>query len=100
MMTMGINDIVGKISGTIYASIAHEFSIAPLLLVPAITFKVRKAMQNVNVDRLTDDQKEELAQEIQISIIPMLFSYDIEEPLIRKITPAIKSAALKALAFL
>ena len=91
--------IVGRIAGAIYSDITRQFPHPPLVLVPALTFKVRKTLEQItDLKFLSKDQKVELAKEIQISIVPMLFSYEIDAEVIEKITPTIESAALKALA--
>ncbi len=89
---------VGKIAGAIFGDITSKFPIPPLMLVPGITFKIRKIMEQVSdVKLLNDVQKEALARTIQISIVPMLFSYELEADLIKKLEPVIQSAAYKAL---
>ena len=68
------------------------------MLVPAITFKVRRIFEHVtDLKLLSEDQMNELAQEIGVSIVPMLFSYEVEPATIEEITPGIEAAALKAL---
>jgi hypothetical protein len=96
--TVEFDRIVGKIAGAIYADISRRFPCPPLMLVPALTFKVKKALeQAVNMWALSQNQKVELAKEIQVSIIPLLFSYDVDPEIIEQITPAIELAALRAL---
>src|SRR5690348_12857137 len=96
--TIEFDKAVGKIAGAIYSDISHQFPHPPLLLVPAITFKVRKIMEQVTRLRLLSmEQKAELAKDIKIAIVPMLFSYEIDADLIEKVTPAIESAALKGI---
>ncbi len=89
---------VGKIAGAVYSDINTKFPHPPLMLVPAITFKIRKIMEQITDLRLLSPaQKSELAKDIQKSIIPMLFSYEIEAALIEQLAPVIESAAQKAL---
>lgn len=91
--------MVGRIAGAIYSDIAQGFPHPPLMLVPALTFKVRKTLESItDLKFFSGDQKAELAKEIQISIVPMLFSFEIEPEIIEQIAPMIESAALKALA--
>ncbi len=95
---MEFDQLVGRVAGAIYSDIASIFPEPPLMLVPPITFKVRKMLEPVTDVRLmTDAQKSILAKELQISIIPLLFSMDIEADAIEKMTPCIESAAYKAL---
>ena len=90
--------LIGKIAGAIYSDVCHQFPHPPLMLVPALTFKVRKTMEQVtSLALLTKEQRAQLAKDLQISIIPMLFSYEIEPEIIDKIAPTIESAALRAL---
>ena len=97
----GLDDFdktVGKIAGAIYGDINKKFSHPPLMLVPAITFKIRKIMEQItNLRLLSADQKAVLAKDIEISIVPMLFSYEIEAELIEQLRPIIESAAYKVL---
>jgi hypothetical protein len=90
--------IVGQVAGAIYIDITHRFPEPPLMLVPPLTFKVRKIMEQItDLDLLTKEQKAELARDIQVSIVPMLFSYDIDPNTIAQIAPVIESAAFTAL---
>lgn len=90
--------IVGRIAGAIYSDISRQFPHPPLMLVPALTFKVRKTLEQITDLKLfSEEQKAELAKDIQISIVPMLFSYEIDAAVIEQITPTIESAALKGL---
>ncbi len=90
---------VGKVAGAIYGDISRQFPHPPLVLVPALTFKVRKILEQItNFKLLSMEQKATLAKDIQIAIVPMLFSYEIEPETIEQITPTIESAALKVLA--
>ncbi len=96
--TIKFNQTVGKVAGAIYSDIAEKFPFPPLMLVPAVTFKVRKVLEQItDPELLNEEQKEELAKEIQISIVPMLFSYDVDAEIIEQLTPAIKAAAFRAL---
>lgn len=89
---------VGAIAGAIYTDIASRFPLPPLVLVPGLTFKVRKVLETVNnIFCLSTDQKRLLAEEIQVAIIPMLFTYEIEESIIKLISPSIEQAALRVL---
>lgn len=89
---------VGKVSGAIYNDIVYQFPHSPLMLIPAITFKVRKTLEQIaDINFLSATQKAQLARDIQVAIIPMLFSYEIDADVIEKITPTIELAALKAL---
>ena len=89
---------VGKIAGAIYGDMTHQFPHPPLMLVPALTFKVRKALEPIkDLKQLSNDQLATLATEIQLSIIPMLISYDIEADVIAQVSPTIKKAALRAM---
>lgn len=91
--------LIGRIAGAIYSDVSRKFPHPPLLLIPAVTYKVRKVMEDVTHTSLfSPDQKETLAKDIRISIIPLLFSYDIEPDIIEKIGPTIESAALRAIA--
>ncbi|MCG3204662.1 MAG: hypothetical protein KCHDKBKB_01377 [Elusimicrobia bacterium] len=90
--------MVGKVAGAIYSDIIQQFPQPPLMLVPALTFKVRKILEPItDLSFFSDEQKAKLAKDIQISIIPMLFSYEIEPSIIESITPTIEVAALNAL---
>lgn len=89
---------VGKIAGAIYSSIADRLACAPLPLLPAVTFKVKKVLESVtDMTRLEPDQKVELARDVRIAVIPMLFSYEIDPDVIEKVTSTIETAALDAL---
>src|SRR5687768_15572342 len=89
---------VGKIAGAIYSDINNKFPHPPLMLVPAITFKIKKMMEQVTDLRLLSvAQKGELAKDIRISIVPMLFTYEIEADVVEQLGPVIESAAYKAL---
>jgi hypothetical protein len=91
--------IVGEIAGIIYTDISSRFPYPPLMLLPGITFKVKKIYANVpDPFSLSKNEQKWVAKNIQTSIIPMLSSYDIEPALIKQITPIIESAAEKALA--
>lgn len=91
---------VGKIAGAIYSDISNQFPHPPLMLVPALTFKVRKIMESVNsLKYLSKQQQGLLAKDIQLSIIPMLSSYEIEESIIEEVLPTIEMAALRAITF-
>lgn len=90
---------VGRIAGAIYGDISREFPHPPLMLVPALTFKVRKVLERISdLNAFSQNQISDLAKTIRISIIPMLFLYEIREDVIEKIAPLIESAAAKALA--
>jgi hypothetical protein len=68
------------------------------MLVPAITYKIRKIIEPISdLHSLSDEQRSELAADIQTSIIPMLFSYEIDPKVIKTISPIIQLAAEKAL---
>ena len=89
---------VGRIAGAIYSDLAHLFSHPPLMLVPPLTFKVRKVLERVtDVSRLSGGQKGELANEIRVAVVPVLFSYDLEPDMIERMAPIIEAAAYKAL---
>lgn len=95
---MSFDQLVGKVAGAIYSDISQQFPHPPLMLVPALTFKVRKTLETVtDVGLLSNDQKKELAKDICVAIVPMLFSYEIEPDVIDKITPTIEAAARKGL---
>jgi hypothetical protein len=88
---------VGKISGALFAEVFEQYPCAPLTLVPGLTFKVRKAMESVNFKKLSLLQKAELAKDIRVSVVPLLFCYDVSSDVIEKIAPRIESAALKSM---
>jgi hypothetical protein len=90
--------IVGRIAGAIYSEINTKFPHPPLLLVPILTFKVRKILKAIAyLQRLSPGEKSFLANNIQKSIIPALDTFDIDAELISTITPLIESAAYNAL---
>lgn len=90
--------MVGRVAGAIYGDLSRHFPHPPLMLVPAVTFKVRKILEQITDLRLfTADQRAELAKEIQTAIVPMLFSFDIEADTVKKMAPLIESAALRSL---
>lgn len=97
----GMNEfdiLVGNIAGAIYSDVSRQFPHPPLMLVPAITYKVRRIMEQVTIPSLLSaSQKETLAKNIRVSIIPLLFSYDIETDIIERISPTIESAAFRAI---
>jgi hypothetical protein len=96
--TFDFDHTVGRIAGAIYSDISDLFPGPPLMLVPPLTFKVRKIMEQVtDLSLLSEHQKATLAKDMQIAIVPMLFSLEIDADVIEKITPAIEMAALKAL---
>lgn len=89
---------VGQIAGAIYSDINQRFPHPPLMLIPTVTFKVRKVLEQITDLRLlSKERKAELAKEIQVSVIPMLFLLEIDPGLIERMAPTIESAALKAL---
>ena len=89
---------VGRVAGAIYTDAISVLPQPALMLIPPVTFKVRKVLENVTDLRLlSDHQKAELAKEIQVSIIPMLFSYELDAAAVDKMAPVIESAAFKAL---
>lgn len=93
-----LDKVVGKIAGAIYTDISRQFPHPPLLLVPALTFKVRKVLENITgIKYLTDEQKSTLADDIQVAIVPILFSYEVDADVIEQVSPIIKDAALKML---
>lgn len=95
--TKGFDSIVGRIAGAIYADTSVHFPFPPMVLIPGLTFKVRKIMEHVtDLKRLSHQQKQDLAKDIQRSVVPMLFSFEIEAQTIEKIAPAIEAAVLKA----
>jgi hypothetical protein len=90
--------LVGMIAGAVYSEISTDLHATALMLIPAITFKVRKVLEPVRDLRgLSNTQKDELAKDLQIAIIPMLFSYEIDPVTINKVAPAITFAAAKAI---
>lgn len=96
---LDFDHVVGRIAGAIYSDISPLFPGPPLMLVPPITFKVRKLMEQVtDLALLSDAQRALLAKEMQISIVPLLFSLDIDADKIEEINPVIQAAAYKALA--
>jgi ribonuclease HII len=89
--------MVGRIAGAIYADTSLLYPFPPMVLIPGLTFKVRRIMEHVtDLKKLSKQQKQELAKDIQRSVVPMLFSFDIEARAIEKIAPAIEAAVLKA----
>jgi hypothetical protein len=98
MPTIDINKLVGAVAGAIYTGINERFPFPPLMLVPALTFKVKKVLQHIgNTGQLSDEDKAEVARSIQVAIVPMLFSYEIDVDVIQQITPVIESASYSAL---
>jgi hypothetical protein len=90
--------MVGKIAGAIYGDIVSRFPIPPLMLVPALTFKVKKTIEPfTDLRLLSQNQRRVLAHDIQMAIIPILFSYEIDSNIIQQVAPAIEVAANKAL---
>lgn len=89
---------VGRITGAIYGDLSSKFPHPPLLLIPPLTFKVRKALEGAgDIQALTPDRKKELAKEIEVSIVPVLFSLELPAETVRGMAPLIEAAALKAL---
>jgi len=94
----GFDRTVGRIAGAIYGDILERFPEPPMMMIPPITFKVRKAIEPfTDIRRLTTDQKKTLAEDIRVAIIPMLYSYEIDPEEIEKLAPVIESAAYAAL---
>ena len=94
-----LDRFVGRVAGAIYTDAIAQLSIPPLMLVPAITFKVRKILEDVtDIDLLSEDQKEKLAQDIRISVVPMLFTFEIEPEIIERIVPTIESSVVRSFA--
>jgi hypothetical protein len=90
--------MVGNIAGAIYGDLASHFKEPPLMLLPPITFKVRKVLEHfTDVKRLTSEQRMLLAEDIRVAIVPMLFSFELEAEQIEKMGPVIEAAALAAL---
>ena len=93
-----LDKMVGEVAGAIYTSIQSQFPHPPLVLVPAITFKVRKLLEQAgDIGWLSKEQKAELAHDIRISLAPMLFSYEFDAATIEQIMPLIELVAFKAL---
>jgi hypothetical protein len=96
--TADFDRMVGTVAGAIYSDVTHLFPHPPLMLVPAITFKVRKILEQVNdLSLLSTSQRAELAKDIRIAIVPMLFMYEVETEIIEKLSPTIESAAYRVL---
>jgi hypothetical protein len=90
--------IVGRIAAAIYTDIAGAVTSSPLMLVPPVTFKVRKLLEDVtNLKMLSNEQLEMLAEDIRVSVVPLLFSLDMDPEVIERVGPGIQSAALKVL---
>lgn len=89
---------VGRIAGAIYSDINRQFPHPPLMLIPALTFKVRKILEQItDLSLFSQSQRNELAKDIRVSIIPILFSFEIEQETIEKIAPMIEAAVLRAM---
>lgn len=97
---LGLDRFVGKIAGAIYMDIAPylKHRELPLVLVPAFTFKIKKIlMKSGDVKNKTAAQIDEMGTDIQVGIIPLLFSYDINPDVIQLISPIIRSAVARVL---
>ncbi len=98
MKEIEFDQVVGRIAGAIYSDISEKFPLPPLVLVPALTFKVRKALEPVTDLRLfSNSQRRILANDIHLSIIPVLFSLEVDPGVIERISPVIEPAVLKAM---
>jgi hypothetical protein len=98
MSTIEFNKLVGAVAGAIYSGINERFAFPPLMLVPAVTFKVKKVLQhNADVMQWSDEEKAEVAKDIQTAIVPMLFSYEIDPAVIEQIIPLIEFSAYNVL---
>ena len=98
MSTDVFDKTVGDIAGAIYSDIAASFLWPPLMLIPPITFKVRKVLEHfTDISLLSAEQKKALADDLRVAIVPMLFSYELDPDKIDTIGPLIEAAALKAL---
>jgi hypothetical protein len=90
--------VVGTIAGAIYGDLATRFHEPPLMLIPPITFKVRKILEHfTDIRLLTSEQRAVLADDIRTAIVPMLFMYELDAREIEEMGPVIESAALAAL---
>lgn len=90
--------LVGQIAGAIYTDLNAKFPQPPLMLIQPLTFKVRKILEEVtDLSLLSEDQRTKLAQDIRISIVPILFTYEIDPTIIEQSVPMIEASAFKAL---
>ncbi len=96
--TTAFDRTVGDVAGAIYGAIAEKFPIPPMMLVPPITFKVRRVLDEFSdVTRLSLEQKKTLAEDLRVAIVPMLFSYEIEPDHVDQLAPIIEAAAISEL---
>jgi hypothetical protein len=92
------DETVGRVAGAIYSDINAVSPAPPLMLVPGITLKVRKALERYpDLGNAGPEAREVLARDIRLSIVPLLFSLDVEPALIERLMPYIERAALKSL---
>jgi hypothetical protein len=93
-----MDKIVGRIAGAIFCDIADVFPQPPLILVPPVTLKVKRVLETVgDVGALTKERRREIAHDIQVAIIPLLYSLDLDPVAIKKAAPKITMAAEKSL---
>lgn len=101
-MTAGVaNDLdrlVGRVAGAIIGDVAARFDgTPPVLLVPTITFKVRRILEHVtSLKVMTAEQKEQLIEDLEVSIIPLLFALEFDSVQIHQMAPVIRAAARRA----
>ena len=92
------DDDVGRIAGAIYMDVSRWFDYPPFVLVPALTFKIRKLLETIeSVENLAPEGKDRLADQIRISIVPLLFALDIELETIEEMAPVIQEATRQAM---
>jgi hypothetical protein len=89
---------VGHVAGSIYGDLSLQFPYPPLMLIPMLTFKVKRILEPLQApDQMTSARVGELAANLRNSIIPMLHSLELEPSDIERMAPIIETAASRAL---
>lgn len=97
-MNAALDAEVGRIAGAVYADLSLLFPHPPLLLVPGITLKVRRLLESVtSLRRMNAEQKDQLAEDLEVAIVPLLFALEIDPGQIPRMAPTIRVAARKAM---
>lgn len=97
-MATPFDQTVGRVAGAIYNDIRGFFPHPPLMLIPAVTFRVRRVLEpfGENTDRI-QNRANELADNIQVAVLPVLLTCELDAHIIEKIAPKIRTAAQSAL---
>ena len=89
---------VGHVAGSIYGDLSLHFPYPPLMLIPMLTFKVKRALEPLpSPDRMSAKRALEVAGRLRASIVPLLHSLELEPSDIERMAPIIETAASRAL---